>query len=378
VPLGLAGLAALGGYGYYLRTRRTRQNQSMDSSFIESRIQPDSFFGSSGGQHIDTNDSTEELSIGSAASSSYSSSQMDAAGDVDPVAEADVYLAYGRDIQAEEILKEALRTNPARLAIYSKLLEIYAKRRDVRAFASSAREAYKLSSGEGAEWERICELGREIDSSNPFYQASSDPDPIGAAFGSSTLPPSLPTDFSELGTVDLDLGDLGLDMDAEVEVEQPAVSFELNTAAVPRPTTEVTQPIAAPPRSAPAPAQPALADLSFDLNLPAPAPAPTPVAPKAAPAPAAAAPSDSGMIEFDLGALAMDFSPSSKSPSTKAPAAQEPAQDLDNPMVTKLELAQEFHAIGDTEGARALIEEVIAGSTGPLRAKAQRFLIELS
>jgi hypothetical protein len=43
----------------------------------------------------------------------YSLSQLDAIGDVDPVAEADVYLAYGRDLQAEEILKEAMRATPA-------------------------------------------------------------------------------------------------------------------------------------------------------------------------------------------------------------------------------------------------------------------------
>ena len=52
----------------------------------------------------------------------YSASQLDAADDVDPVAEADVYLAYGRDLQAEEILKEAVRSNPGRLAIHTKLL----------------------------------------------------------------------------------------------------------------------------------------------------------------------------------------------------------------------------------------------------------------
>ena len=62
---------------------------------------------------------------------SYSLSQLDAIGDVDPVAEADVYLAYGRDLQAEEILKEALKTNPTRAAIHAKLAEIYAKRRDL-------------------------------------------------------------------------------------------------------------------------------------------------------------------------------------------------------------------------------------------------------
>jgi pilus assembly protein FimV len=46
-------------------------------------------------------------------------------------------------------------------------------------------------------------------------------------------------------------------------------------------------------------------------------------------------------------------------------------------MATKLSLAQEFHAIGDSDGARALVEEVVAGSTGPLKAKAQRFLADL-
>jgi pilus assembly protein FimV len=62
----------------------------------------------------------------------YSLSQLDAIGDVDPVAEADVYLAYGRDLQAEEILKEAMRSSPERLAIRTKLLEVYAKRRDTK------------------------------------------------------------------------------------------------------------------------------------------------------------------------------------------------------------------------------------------------------
>jgi pilus assembly protein FimV len=68
----------------------------------------------------------------------YSPSQLDAADEVDPVAEADVYMAYGRDLQAEEILKDALRSTPGSLAIHHKLLEIYAKRGDAKAFESIA------------------------------------------------------------------------------------------------------------------------------------------------------------------------------------------------------------------------------------------------
>ena len=60
--------------------------------------------------------------------------------EVDPLAEAEIYLAYGRDSQAEEILKEALAANPRRYEIHPKLLEIYAKRKDLAAFDPIARE----------------------------------------------------------------------------------------------------------------------------------------------------------------------------------------------------------------------------------------------
>ena len=46
-------------------------------------------------------------------------------------------------------------------------------------------------------------------------------------------------------------------------------------------------------------------------------------------------------------------------------------------METKLSLAQEFHAIGDTDAAKALVREVIAESSGSVKAKAQRFLADL-
>ena len=45
--------------------------------------------------------------------------------------------------------------------------------------------------------------------------------------------------------------------------------------------------------------------------------------------------------------------------------------------ITKLALAEEFNAIGDTDGARTLIEEVVAESSGALKARAQRMLAEL-
>ena len=52
--------------------------------------------------------------------------------------------------------------------------------------------------------------------------------------------------------------------------------------------------------------------------------------------------------------------------------------EAEDPLDTKLALALEFNAIGDSDGARTLIEEVIAESSGALKARAQSMLAELS
>ena len=244
LPAGAVGLLALlGGFAFY-RSRQRKKASQVDSSFLESKLQPDSFFGSSGGQRIDTAD---EAPTGS--SLAYSPSQLDAAGDVDPVAEADVYLAYGRDLQAEEILKEALKMNPTRIAIHGKLLEILAKRRDARAFEVLAGEAFKLSGGEGAEWERICEFGRDLEPENALYQPGGKPKskedlvsfaaPAAPVFAPSTIPVEPHADFAPSSMpVDLDLGDLDFAPGSSAagskpEPTAPAPRGNVNSAPIP-------------------------------------------------------------------------------------------------------------------------------------------------
>ena len=148
-------IALLVGFLLYRVLGRKRRDAG-DSVFLESRMPKDSFFGASGGESVDTKNRGNSV----VSSLSYSPSQLDA-GDVDPVAEADVYLAYGRDLQAEEILREALRINPERTAIHLKLLEIHAKRRDLRAFEALATDVHKLTGGNGADWNRVVELGQD-------------------------------------------------------------------------------------------------------------------------------------------------------------------------------------------------------------------------
>jgi pilus assembly protein FimV len=48
-----------------------------------------------------------------------------------------------------------------------------------------------------------------------------------------------------------------------------------------------------------------------------------------------------------------------------------------DPLMRKLELAEEFRQIGDLEGARDLLEEVVASAEGALKTKAQGMLDSL-
>ena len=391
VPIAAAGglLVLLGGFAAYRIRQRKKNAAQVDSAFLESRLQPDSFFGASGGQRVDTNNGPA-----SASSMVYSASQLDAADDVDPVAEADVYLAYGRDLQAEEILKEAVRTNPGRLAIHTKLLEIFAKRRDAKGYESAATQAYKLTGSSSPEWSRICETGLSLDPTNPLYQPGGAPDggpayapaAVGAAstFGSSTIPQSAHAELAPSAPgVDLDL-DLDFSLDDEPAsaisdvtggtipqfAPEPTVKMQAAPAAIST-DLEFDLPIDEPVQTAPA--APDLPSISLDLddhndrpamNFDSTSPMPVQVAAPAAPV------ADSGMLEFDLGSLSLDLDPPAESP-TEAPSLTE------DPLETKLALAEEFISIGDEDGARALIEEVMSEASGEMRAKAQRALANL-
>lgn len=104
--------------------------------------------------------------------------------DVDPIAEADVYIAYGRDAQAEEILKEALAKDPSREEIKVKLLEIYAARKSKSDFNPLAAQVHASTHGAGDTWLRVATMGYALDPDNAMYAAGKDSSiqsPVGAA-----------------------------------------------------------------------------------------------------------------------------------------------------------------------------------------------------
>jgi len=378
------------------RTARSRRQDAGDSVFLESRLPKDSFFASSGGESVDTKNRSIVSSL------SYSPSQLDA-GDVDPVAEADVYLAYGRDLQAEEILREALRINPERAAIHLKLLEIHAKRRDLRAYEALAADVHRLTGGVGNDWNRVVEMGKELDPGNPLYEAGVRPVagdvalPVAAAAVTAaalapppapvTVPPP-PAFVSSVAPLDFDL-DLRNGPDAgqttmPAPITEPApVSASLPPPPPPSPAPErFVQTMREAPRVLPPAAYPS-GDFDTDFNT-APGAletpgisAPMPLEERTQPAPLRAGlQDDSGFIEFDMSALS---GLSGRDPTDTEPGRLEPLDEgAENPHAIKLSLARELQALGDTEGARSLVEEVEAESSGDLKAQAKQLLAQLA
>lgn len=168
-----------------VRKRRTLKAalQDLPSTPAEdfSNLMVNSVFHSTGGQSVDTSSNAVPRTDFSQAGPGTIDTD-----EVDPVAEADVYMAYGRDVQAEEILLEARQKDPRRTAIILKLLEIYQGRKDARQFESLASELYSDTGGSGPDWEKAVAMGRMIVPENPMFGLS-------AASMSDTASASSPT-----------------------------------------------------------------------------------------------------------------------------------------------------------------------------------------
>lgn len=92
-------------------------------------------------------------------------------GDIDPVVEADVYLAYRRYQQAESLVQNALAKQPGRHDLQAKLLEIYYASKNAGSFESVAQSLYDNlgHNSNHALWQRILPMGRELCPNHPLF-----------------------------------------------------------------------------------------------------------------------------------------------------------------------------------------------------------------
>ncbi|HUP98224.1 MAG TPA: FimV/HubP family polar landmark protein [Usitatibacter sp.] len=352
---GVGGLAALG-IGAFLFARRRKDraeagpSSSMTSAF-PSDLKPDSTTGKAGGGLVDTGNSSFLTDFDKTGPGTLDTDE------VDPVAEAEVYIAYGRDAQAEEILKEAMARDKGRPEIALKLLEIYHARKSATAFETVAKELKGAVGESSPTWQKAAAMGAQIDPNNPLYG--------GAGGGTGTY--AAPAAAAAKPDVDFDL-----EGSSSASSTAPAPDFDLDLDSKKAETTN----------------SPASSGLDFDI------------------APSASAPSESEphkdekpSFDFDLSGLDMggskpaasggtdlEVEPTQRSqPSGGASSSSFDLADLslDSPggdagggeaVGTKLELAKAYLEIGDKDGAREILQEVAKEGSSAQKEEAQKLI----
>ncbi len=145
--------------------------------------------------------------------SDFSPSDIDAlqeeTGEVDPAAEADVYIAYGRYQQAESLISQSIEKAPDRLDLKLKLLEIYFTTRNVASYTALAEqlESAGAPKKDPQLWERVLSMGRELAPDHELFgtpEPGKTPKAPVAAIGGGEEE-KLATDSEALAGLDLDL-----------------------------------------------------------------------------------------------------------------------------------------------------------------------------
>jgi len=231
-PLYLAGaaVALLGGLALVMRRRKNVPAPKAASAADD--------FGSTTGRI--TAPVAPSPDTGDFTSTGDSLNHVDATeDDVNPLKEADLFLSFGRDAQAEEILKEALQNTPTNPLIHVKLLGIYANRKDVNSFAGVARQLFELDNDEATQQANA--MGRKIDPTNPMYGGSASiEDADSATMQTSALQATPDFVLDEEPVVPVATPDLDFDLGASTE--SAASDFaEIASATMIIPPAEVVE-----------------------------------------------------------------------------------------------------------------------------------------
>jgi pilus assembly protein FimV len=343
----VGGLALLGfGAFAFIRRRKARAEagptSSMTSAF-PSDLKPSTTTGKPASGLVDTGNSSFLTDFDKTGPGAIDTDE------VDPVAEAEVYIAYGRDSQAEEILKEAYARDKNRPEIPMKLLEIYHARKSGTAFETVAKE-FKEQVGEASpHWQKAAAMGAQIDPANALYAGAS---PLAAAPEAAPAAASKPDLDFDVVTQSQTAPEPSFDLDLDTKKSESAgeapaaLDFDITPAS--SPAVDVS--LDAPPAKEEKPA------FDFDLSsLDMPGT-------KAEEKPAA--PAQAQTQSFDLADLSLDSPPADSGGGGEA-------------VGTKLELAKAYLEIGDKDGAREILQEVAKEGSSAQKEEAKKLIASL-
>jgi pilus assembly protein FimV len=91
--------------------------------------------------------------------------------EADPITECDVYIAYGRFQQAEDLIQNALESDPDNLAYKQKLLDVYYASQNAESFEELASSLSTLKDSDPSTWGNIVDMGTELCPDSPLFLA---------------------------------------------------------------------------------------------------------------------------------------------------------------------------------------------------------------
>ena len=363
--LAVLGVLAVGVGGLYAYRRRSASRE-----FSESILSSNSLSGDASMEASMTDTSGQVAASDTSFLSDFSQGGMGNihTDEVDPIAEAEVYLAYGRDEQAEDILKDAIVKDPVRQELKGKLLEIYFQRNDVAGFETLAEELYAALEGKGGKvWDKAEEMGRKLSPNNPMFRGGQP-----AARSASAATALLSTQEMELGQHSAPASpglDFNLDFDSKPKQDDaPAMdmAFDMDMGS---------------PEETPASQKTTGLDMDFSLAAPMEEPSSNLIDFNSTSTPESSSGLDFSMSDTDTSDdNAIDFSASGAADTelTSGASATEGALPGWDETTTKLDLAKAYIDMGDSEGARSILDEVIAEGNDSQRRQAQDLAAQIA
>jgi pilus assembly protein FimV len=218
----------------------------------------------------------------------------------DPLTEADVFIAYGRVQQAEDVIKNALQGDPDNHDFKMKLIEIYHAAGNSDAFDAQAAAFRETVDEDDPHWQRVASMGYELSPANPLYQAAMSQSPVRD------------------GEVDFDMDLAGM--------EESTTGSENSDAA----------------------------DDAIGLDF------------------------DTGAKSASDSAENIDFNLDELNPQEEEEDLAEGLLQESDEIGTKLDLARAYMDMGDPDGARGILEEVIEEGNNDQKTEAENLIAQLA
>ncbi|MEP6679007.1 MAG: FimV/HubP family polar landmark protein [Betaproteobacteria bacterium] len=402
--IGAGAVAVLAGLAALIAARRRKATKFEDSIISGTDIKTNTVFGSTGGGVVNTGENSLASDFSREGLGNIDTDE------VDPIAEAEVYLAYGRDAQAEEILKDALKKDPQRQEIYLKLLEIHAQHNKPSAFETVATELFAVSQGQGDVWPKAVALGRQLDPNNPMFAEGGAPPmaggvrpPDAAAPAGGLRKPEPPLDrmIDDDITIAPGMKPQGRDSvfgapagpaepSLKDKIDASAASFKSSVGGAAGAATVAVAGAMAAGKSEISTlttragekkdglSEAAKYDLDFHLDEHE-KPAPLKAVDDAFSMPESTGPTPSQLARpaaaLELDKLDLSFDPDKATFEDPTPSVLD-GQWHD--AATKLDLAKAYQEMGDVEGAREILQEVLHEGDDQQKSEAQTLLAKLS